>query len=115
MSAGAGGQGLEAGGDARASAGAAIWPTVTGVQFDVRVVPRARKTELAGVRGTAVVVRLVAPPVEGAANQALVDFLADRLHVARRAIRLVSGERHRDKRLAVDGITVQDASARLGL
>ena len=53
------------------------------------------------------VVRLAAPPVEGAANDALIEFLADRLHVARRAVRIVSGERGRAKRVAVSGVTAQ--------
>ena len=53
------------------------------------------------------VVRLAAPPVEGAANDALIEFLADRLHVARRAVRIVSGERGRQKRVAVSGVTAE--------
>ena len=53
-----------------------------------------------------VVVRVAAPPVEGAANTALVDFLSDRLGVARRAIRIVSGERSHHKRLAIAGLNV---------
>jgi uncharacterized protein (TIGR00251 family) len=73
----------------------------------VRVIPRARKTEIAGTREDAMVVRLAAPPVEGAANDALIEFLADRLHVARRAVRIVSGERGRQKRVAVSGVTAE--------
>jgi uncharacterized protein (TIGR00251 family) len=73
----------------------------------VRVIPRARKTEIAGTREDALVVRLAAPPVEGAANDALIEFLADRLHVARRAVRIVSGERGRQKRVAVSGVTAE--------
>ena len=53
------------------------------------------------------VVRLAAPPVEGAANDALIEFLADRLHVARRAVRIVSGARGRQKRVAVSGVTAE--------
>jgi len=79
----------------------------------VRVIPRARKTEIAGTREDALLVRLAAPPVEGAANEALIEFLADRLHVARRAVRIVSGERGRAKRVAVSGVTAQQILARL--
>ena len=79
----------------------------------VRVIPRARKTEIAGTREDALLVRLAAPPVEGAANEALIEFLADRLHVARRAVRIVSGERGRAKRVAVSGVTAQQILALL--
>jgi len=73
----------------------------------VRVIPRARKTELAGTRDEAVLIRLAAPPVEGAANAALIEFLSQLCRVPRRAIRIVSGERGRLKRLTIDGLTDQ--------
>ena len=69
------------------------------------MIPRSRKTELAGTRDDALLVRLAAPPVEGAANDALVAFLAELLHQPRRAIRIVSGDRSRRKRVAIDGVT----------
>jgi hypothetical protein len=78
----------------------------------VRVIPRARKTEIAGTRDGALLVRLAAPPVEGAANDALIEFLAERLGVTRRAVRIVSGERGRQKRVAVAGVTA-DLAQRL--
>jgi uncharacterized protein len=56
------------------------------------------------VRSGALLVRLSAPPVEGAANDALVAFLADRLDVARRDVRIVSGERGRQKRVSIAGV-----------
>ena len=48
---------------------------------------------------------VAAPPVEGAANDALIELLAATCHVPRRAIRLVSGESSRHKRIAIDGVT----------
>jgi uncharacterized protein len=69
--------------------------------------PRARKTELGGVRDDAVVVRLAAAPVDGAANEALVDYFADILRLPRRAVRIVSGEHGRRKRLALAGVTAE--------
>jgi len=78
------------------------------------VIPRAKKTEVAGRRGDALVVRIAAPPVEGAANAALIDFLAARLGVARRAVRILSGDHGRDKRVAVDGVRAADVTAALG-
>ena len=81
--------------------------------IDVRVIPRARKTESAGERDGAFLIRLAAPPVDGAANDALVAFLAETLGIPRRAIRIVSGERSRHKRVAIEGIGADDVRARL--
>ena len=89
------------------SAGSLIRVTSTGVEIDVRVVPRSRKSEVSGVRDHALLIRLPAPPVEGAANEALRALLAATLHVPRRAIRVVAGERSRQKRVAIDGVTVE--------
>ena len=73
--------------------------------IDVRVIPRARKTECAGFRDDVLVVRVAAPPVEGAANAALIAFFSAALHVPRRAVRILSGDRGRHKRVAIDGVT----------
>jgi len=77
------------------------------------VIPRARKTEFGGTREGALVVRLAAPPVEGAANDALVAFIAGALDVPRRAVRIVSGDKSRTKRLAIDGVTEMQARSAL--
>ncbi len=82
-----------------------IRQTPAGVELDVRVIPRARRTEAAGIRDDAMLVRVAAPPVEQAANDALVAFFADALHVPRRAVRIVAGEHARRKRVAIDGVT----------
>jgi uncharacterized protein (TIGR00251 family) len=73
--------------------------------IDARVIPRAKTTELAGTRDGAIVVRVAAPPVEGAANDALIELLADRLHLPRRNIRIVGGETGRRKRIEITGAT----------
>ncbi len=86
-----------------------------GAVVAVRVIPRARKSELAGTREGALLVRLAAPPVEGAANEALVEFLARLLGVPRRAVRLVSGDRQRNKRVQIAGIGADAVRSRLGL
>lgn len=65
------------------------------------------------MRGAAVLIRLAAPPVEGVANDALVAFLSDTLNVPRRRIEIVSGERSRDKRVAIAGTDRETALARL--
>jgi hypothetical protein len=63
----------------------------------------ARRTEVAGLHGEALKVRLAAPATEGRANEALVAFLARRFGVPRRDVTLVSGEKSRDKRVEVRG------------
>jgi len=72
------------------------------VRLQVRVQPRASRNELAGFHGGVLRVRLTAPPVDGAANEALVDFLADQLGVGRRMVRIVSGFGSRNKLIEVD-------------
>ena len=79
----------------------------------VRVIPRAGRTALAGKRGDALLVRLAAAPVEGAANEALVTFLASLLGCPRRAIAIVAGAHTRDKRLHVDGLSAADLERRV--
>ncbi len=75
--------------------------------------PRASRTELAGLHGGALKVRVTAPPVDAAANRALIEFLAECLGVAKRAVRIVAGETGRTKLLEVDGVTpAQIASLR---
>ena len=81
------------------------------ITLDVRVIPRARKTECAGFRDDALVVRIAAPPVEGAANDALIQFFSSALRVPRRAVRILSGDRSRLKRVAIDGVTSEQIRA----
>ena len=75
------------------------------VRFAVRVQPRASRSEIAGVHGDALKIRLSAPPVDGAANDALVELMAGSLGVAKRAVRIVSGEQSRSKVVEVEGVT----------
>jgi uncharacterized protein len=81
--------------------------------LSVRVIPRARTSAFGGMRGGDIVVRLAAPPVEGAANEALLKFLSDALEIPRRAVRILNGERSRRKRVAVVGMTLEQVLARL--
>ena len=69
--------------------------------LDVRVIPRARKNEFGGERDGRLIVRLAAPPVEGAANAALIDFLARHFKVPASRVRILSGERSRNKRVEI--------------
>ena len=78
------------------------------VKFAVRVQPRASRSEIVGLHGEALKVRLAAPPVDGAANAALVELLADALGVSRSAVRIISGETSRGKVVEVDGASVEN-------
>ena len=90
-----------------------ITPTSDGVVINVRVTPRASRSGLAGVRDGALLLRLHAPPVEGAANAELVDLLATLLGVPRRAITIVTGGRNRLKRVRIEGVSIKFVNARL--
>lgn len=90
-----------------------IQETASGVEVEVRVVPRAGRSGLAGQRDGRLLVRLAAAPVDGAANDALVALLADLCHCPKRAIRIVSGDKSRTKRVAIDGLGLADARMRL--
>jgi uncharacterized protein (TIGR00251 family) len=89
-----------------------------GIRFAVRVTPRAKKSAIASAISTAdgrpaMSIRLAAPPVDGAANKALIAFLASALGVSRSAVRIVSGETSRLKIVEVTGVSAAAASRRL--
>jgi uncharacterized protein (TIGR00251 family) len=86
-----------------------------GVVLTLNVIPRAGKTTLAGTRGGAILVRLAAAPVDGAANEELVAFLADILDIPKARISLIAGFHSRAKRVKVSGITAASVRIRLGL
>lgn len=81
-----------------------------GVRFQVRLQPRASSDEIVGVADGALRIRLHAPPVNGAANDALVRFLADRLDVPRSAVRILAGATSRTKTVEVEGVTPGDVA-----
>ena len=83
------------------------------VRFEVHAKPRAKKSKVIGERGEAVEIALAAPPVDGAANEELVRFVAKLLAVRQRDIVLVRGESSREKLLAVSGLSVQEIESRL--
>ena len=85
------------------------------VILDVRVIPRASRPGLAGTRDGVLLVRLSAPPVEGAANAELIQVLAKALDVPKRQVTIVAGERSRLKRVRVEGLTAERAAEMLKL
>jgi uncharacterized protein len=83
------------------------------VTFAVKVVPRASKNQIAGVEGDAIKVRLNAPPVEGKANSALIEFLADVFNVRRAQIEIISGLTSRHKVVRVRGVAAKQIEEKL--
>jgi len=80
--------------------------------IDVRVIPRASRSGFAGIRDGAMLVRLTAPPVDGAANEELVELIARAVGVPKRAVSIVAGERSRLKRVRVSGVSIDEVKAR---
>ncbi|MCK9485793.1 MAG: DUF167 domain-containing protein [Dehalococcoidia bacterium] len=87
----------------------------TFARIAVRLSPRASREAIVGEREGALQVRVTAPPVDGAANEALVRLIAKRLRVAKGAVTIVSGETSRIKVVQVDGLDQATARSRLGL
>jgi len=83
------------------------------VTFSVRVQPRASRDEVSGVIEGALKIRLRAPAVENRANEALCEFLAGLLKRPKSAVRILSGDRSRTKRIVVDGVTRQQVESLL--
>ena len=82
-------------------------------RISIYVQLRASKTMVAGMHDGCVKVRLAAPPVDGAANAALVEFVAERLGLAKSRVRIVSGQTSRRKVVEVDGVSAEQLTAAL--
>jgi uncharacterized protein (TIGR00251 family) len=83
-----------------------------GVRLRIRVMPRSPRSKIDGIRNGSLIVRVTAPPVEGAANAAVIALLAETLGVPRRAIRLVAGDTARDKTVVIAGVSEQQIRQR---
>lgn len=83
------------------------------VTFAVRVAPRSSRNQIVGVEGGALKIKLTAPPVEGAANAALIEFVAEWLGVRRSAVSIVSGDKARNKLVRVTGVTREQVMQRV--
>ena len=84
-----------------------------GATLSVRIQPRASKNEVLRLENGSLKIRLTAPPVDGAANEALVKFLADRFSVAKSQVEIVSGHTSRDKIVRISGVSAQDVESLL--
>jgi len=91
----------------------AIRESASGARVELRVVPRSPRDAVSGVRDTRLVVRVTAPPVEGAANRAVLGVLSKALAVPRRDLRILAGETGRNKVVEVAGMSAAALRARL--
>jgi len=89
--------------------------TSGGVNFAIKVHPRAKKNAITGELGDALKVSLTAPPVEGKANEGCIDFFAKLLEVPRSSITIAAGQTSRNKVIRVIGLSVTEIEKRLNI
>jgi uncharacterized protein len=92
-----------------------VYETSAGVSFTVRVQPRAKRNAIVGELGDALKIALTAPPVEGRANDACIEFFANLLEVPRSSVSIASGENSRRKVIRVAELSARELRKRLGL
>lgn len=92
-----------------------IHDTPAGATFAVKVHPRAKRNAISGELGDALKLSLTAPPVEGRANEACIEFLAKFLNVARSSVTIAAGESSRRKVVRVTGLSAEEVRKRLGV
>ncbi len=89
--------------------------TAQGAQFALRVQPRASRNAIAGVMGDAIKLAITAPPVDGKANQAVIEYLSDLFHVPKSSIVIVAGETGRNKVIAIRGLSAEQVRKVIGM
>ena len=89
--------------------------TASGITFTIRVQPRARRNAIVGELGDALKIALTAPPVDGRANEACVEFFAGLLGLPRSSITIASGQSSRNKVVQITGTTIQHVCGKLQL
>jgi uncharacterized protein len=85
-----------------------IRETGSGLEVRLHVLPRAKRTELSGLHDGALKVRVTAPPVDDAANRAIVEFFSALLRIPRSSVRILSGSKSREKTLQVQGVSLDN-------
>ena len=90
-----------------------VTESAKGVAFAVKVHPRARKNAITGIVGEALKLSLTAPPVEGKANQAVIEFFADLFAIPRSSVTIASGETSRNKMVRISGLNRAAVEERL--
>ncbi|HUJ95380.1 MAG TPA: DUF167 domain-containing protein [Terriglobales bacterium] len=93
----------------------ALRETADGVTFAVKIHPRAKKDAITGELGDAIKLSLTAPPVEGRANEACLEFFANLLNLPRSSVTIASGQNSRRKTVRVAGLSAGEVRRRLGV
>jgi uncharacterized protein len=93
----------------------AIQNSPNGATFAIKVHPRAKKNAITGEIGDALKVALIAPPVDGKANAACIEFFAKLLKVPRSSVTIATGLTSRNKVIRVAGLTAEEVRERLGI
>jgi uncharacterized protein len=86
-----------------------------GVRLEVSVQPRSSRNQVVGEQNEVLKIKLTAPPVEGEANAALVDFLSNYLKLPRKDIKLIKGETSRHKIIEIMGLSSEELRLKVGL
>jgi len=84
--------------------------TTAGVVLQLRVQPRSSRNQLVGLQGDALKIKLTSPPVDGAANKACCTYLAKLFDLTKSEVELVAGDKSREKRILLRGISLQKAA-----
>jgi len=95
--------------------GLQIRETGLGLEIRLHVQPRAKRCEISGVHNGALKIKVTAPPVDDAANRAIIEYLARRLGVSKSKLCVLSGSRSRDKILQIKSVSTEDFHKRLEL
>lgn len=85
------------------------------VTFSVKIHPRAKKNAITGALGDALKVSLTAPPLEGRANDACIDFFAKLLKLPRSSVTIASGHSSRNKVIRVEGLSAEEMRKRVAM
>ncbi len=88
-----------------------IRETANGVTFQIQVLPRSSKCEVAGIQGDYLRIKITAPPLEGRANEECIRFLAAALGIKRPRVSILKGLKSRKKTIAVNGLKKKDLEA----
>jgi uncharacterized protein (TIGR00251 family) len=87
--------------------GLQVRETPTGLEVRLHVLPRAKRCEVSGVHNGALKVRVTAPPIDDAANRAIVEFFSASLGISKSSLSILSGFKSRDKVLQIRGLSLR--------
>ena len=93
----------------------ALHEAASGITFSVKVQPRARRNAIVGEFGSALKIALTAPPIDGRANEACIEFFANLLDLPRSSVAIATGQNSRNKVIRVTGLSAEEVRRRLGV